>query len=247
MNEGRRYPHLSRAPILEALIDLRVEARAGMVVDELNPMHDALGGPAQYPEVIPRREGRVTFGASLNMAEQAVGFIYRAADQQRVIQAQLGGFSFSKLPPYHDWDDLVAGARAAWNVYAAVARPVRVTRIAVRTINRMPLPMPVGDLREWLRTIPDLPATVPQVVSELFTRLVLPMPDGQTRAILTQAVEPLPPEGTHCVVIFDIDVFREGDFPAAGEAVWEGLQQLRGLKNTFFFECLTPRALELFR
>jgi uncharacterized protein (TIGR04255 family) len=247
MNEASRYPHLSRAPILEALIDLRVEARAGMVLDELNPMHDALGGPGHYPEVISRRDARVTFGASLNMAEQAVGLMYRSADQRRVVQAQLGGFSFSRLPPYHDWDDLVAGARAAWNLYVGIARPVRVTRFAVRTINRMPLPMPVGDLREWLRTIPDLPTTVPQVVSELFSRIVLPMPDGQTRVILTQAVEPLPPGGTECVVIFDIDVFREGDFPTAGEAVWDGLSHLRGLKNTFFFECVTPRTLELFR
>jgi uncharacterized protein (TIGR04255 family) len=240
------HPHLSRAPILEALVDFRVEPDPAFVLESLKqPMHAALG-PELFPEVITQKHAMIQVGLGVSVAAQDdVGFLLRSADQLHAVQAQRGGFSFSRLRPYMDWEELVAGARAAWSCYVEIAKPRRVTRVAVRTINRMELPLPVGELRDWVRTIPDIPSKLPQGVSEVFARIVLPTRDGNM-VVLTEALEPTPLGVTHCVVILDIDVFRQAEF-SLGEAPWSALEPMRQLKNDFFFECVTPRTLELFR
>jgi len=221
-------------------------------LDDLKKVRDALGADT-YPEVHAQRTHTVnaTFGPgpeaepAVSTSEQT-GFLFKNAAQTFVVQAQRGGFTFSRLAPYKDWDDLIAGARVAWDKYVQVALPRCVTRIAVRTINQIQLPLPSGDLRDWIRIVPDMPSGLPQALSEMFLRFVVPVPEEQATAIITQAfpVTSLTPE--RLTVILDIDVFRQARV-AADDQVWAALNPLRRLKNNFFFECVTPQALELFK
>jgi len=240
------HPRLSRAPIIEALIDFRVEPDPTLRVPDLRQIQLALGTEA-FPEVAPQRQ--TTVQLSLDATSEAkqvqdVGYLLRGADGLHVVQVQHGGFTFSRLKPYADWNELLAGARDAWAKYVAIAKPRRVTRVAVRTINRLELPLPVGDLRDWVRTVPDIPSTLPQGISEMFCRMALPMRDGAV-VILTQALEPMPLGAERCGVILDIDVFRVAELSFSGDAPWAALAPMRQLKNDFFFECVTPRTLEL--
>jgi uncharacterized protein (TIGR04255 family) len=245
------HPNLPRAPIVEALIDFRVEADPTLVVEDLEKVRDALGVDA-YPEAHKQR----TVNATLQLEAEAepvsvssrdhIGFAFRSVDQLHVVQVQRGGFSFSRLAPYTNWDDLIAGANAAWGKYVQIAKPRRVTRIAVRTINRIELPRPTGDLREWIRIVPELPPSLPQSISEMFVRFVVPVPLEQAVVILTETLPAGQVTGDRLSAILDVDVFREAEFPI-DDRLWAALKPLRRVKNEFFFECLTPRALELFK
>lgn len=90
-----------------------------------------------------------------------------------------------------------------------------------------------------------MPPEFPQTVSGFLQRFMVYDQDSGATAILTQALEsfsisfPVP-------VILDIDVFREMQFSLDGGEVWEYLDELRGLKNRFFFGALTEEAMELY-
>ncbi len=245
------HPNLHRAPIVEALVDFRVEADPALAVEDLAQLQGALGLDA-YPDVRAQKQLSATLQPESETEPLSVtgrnhlGFALRSADQLHVVQAQRGGFTFSRLAPYIDWDHLVAGARAGWQAYVQVANPRRVTRIAVRTINRIDIPLPPGELRDWIRIVPDIPAALPQAIGEMFLRLVVPMAAEQATVILTHALQPAPLGAGHVVAILDIDVFREAEFTVADD-LWTALQPLRRVKNDFFFECITPRTLELFK
>ena len=51
------YPHLDRAPITEALVDLQVELSPNVTIETLARMHEALrdSSPAYPPFRLPRR------------------------------------------------------------------------------------------------------------------------------------------------------------------------------------------------
>lgn len=241
---------MPRAPIVEALVDFRVEADPALSVEDLKKLQDALGSDA-YPDAQAQKQVRATFQPESESEPVSVtgrdhlGFIFRSADQLHVVQAQRGGFTFSRLTPYVDWDQLISAARDAWEKYVDLAKPRRVTRIAVRTINRIEIPLPAGDLREWIKVVPDLPSALPQTVSEMFVRLVVPVPADRAMVIVTNALQPAQLGADRLQAILDIDVFRDAEFLVTDD-LWAALQPMRRLKNDFFFGCITPRTLELF-
>ncbi len=245
------HPNLRRAPITEALIDFRVEPDPALAVEDLRKLSEALGAEA-YPEVREQRAVNAMLqlesdSEPLSVSSQDhIGFALKSADQLRVVQAQRGGFTFSRLPPYANWEDLIGGARFAWEKYVQIAKPRRVTRLAVRTINRIDLPQPTGELREWIRIVPDIPAALPQSISEMFVRFVVPVPAEQAVVILTEVIPAFAANAGRLSAILDVDVFREAEFPV-DDGLWAALSPLRRVKNDFFFQCLTPRTLELFK
>jgi uncharacterized protein (TIGR04255 family) len=242
------HPHLPHAPIVEALIDFRVEADAGLQVDELNAIQVALGADS-FPEIKKQTQTTATFqfGAEPPSVskEDHIGFALQSADRLHVVQVQRGGFTFSRLRPYVDWDQLVGAAKGAWDQYVRIAKPRRVTRIAVRTLNRIELPIPTGDLRQWVRIVPDMPEGLPQSISEMFVRFVVPVPAEQAVVILTETLPVVPATEGRVAVILDLDVVCAAEFSVDG--VWAAVQPLRSIKNKFFFECVTPQTLDLFR
>ena len=248
MTERKKLPH---APILEALIDLRVEPRPDLEPQDLKALHEVLGTDA-FPEATKQS----AFTAAVQFEEDSppvsvsakdVGYLFRGADQPHAVQAQREGFAFSQLPPYVDWEELATQAKLRWGQYLKAARPKRVTRMAVRYINRIELPLPLVDFREWIPKFPDIPAPLPQAIAEMVLRMVVPVPSKEATAIVTLALEPWSEGKTHAGVIFDIDVFRVASVPTEGDDVWNALESLREIKNDFFFEYLTPKTLELFQ
>jgi len=243
--------HLQHAPIIEALIDFRVEPRPDLRVAEIKALHDVLGKDA-FPVLLEqaRLSGTLQLADEPSLTvnpKEPVGCLFRGADELHVLQAQLEGFAISRLPPYDNWESLIGQARIRWAQYAGAVRPRRITRVAVRYINRIELPLPLVDFREWLPTFTDIPAGLPQSIAEMFLRVVVPVPEVPAAAIITLGMEPGKEGDLHARIIFDIDVFRLGDFPVDGEDVWTALDLLRDVKNRFFFEYLSDKAIELFK
>src|SRR3989337_3834665 len=104
----------------------------------------------------------------------------------------------------------------------------------------MEFPLPMGDLKDYLVSPPDVPERLPQGISSYLMRMVLHDPDSGAQAVVTQAMEALP--SNKIPIILDIDVFAERQItpPAQGD-LWRELEKLRVLKNRIFFESITER------
>lgn len=243
------FPHLEKAPIVEGLIDLRVRLPKGFEPQKLKELHARIG--ERYPACLESSTFQTELefnperGAKHAFLRNVSGYRFESPDKRYVFQAQVGGFTLSRLKPYETWALLFAEAQQLWKDYVQVARPESITRVATRYINRLELP--VADLDDYLTAAPKVPSGLPQLVSEFFARVVVPEPRCGASVVLTQVLEPVDPTKGVAPVILDVDVFKEEVFAPESEAVWDLLSKFRGLKNEAFFGSITKRAEELFK
>jgi uncharacterized protein (TIGR04255 family) len=239
----RRY---GKAPITEAIIDLRVQHAPGVTVGDLLRCHEA--EKHNYPTRKDLKYGlghfevgpRVTASAT----SQHVGFICTSSDQKQIFQAKLDGFSMSRLAPYETWEPFRDEARRLWNVYRESVKPVRIERMAVRYINRLDIPGPKVELKDYLRTSPEIAPGLPQSLDGFFMQLQLPVDDIHGRLLVNETIiEPPTPEKV--AVVLDIDLFRTEDLPQEEPAIWQLFETLRQRKDEFFEACITDKAREL--
>ena len=245
MTPGTRYPH---APITEAVIDIQVTATVS--VDELAK---AIADEPGYlpPEKLLTGSGAMVFGpeekAFATAKAEQVGYLSRSADGLHIYQVRTNGFTFSRLAEYTSWMEISVEARRLWAKYRSIANPTRITRIALRYINRLDIPLPVQDFSFYLRTAPQLSSDLPQGLSGYFMQLQLPMPELQGTCIINQTIiEPPVKPGTAAVVL-DIDVFRATEVTTDESQLWAQLGQLRDSKNRVFEACITDEARRLFK
>ncbi len=239
------WPHLTKAPIVEGLIDIRVERSSALTLDALKAACDELAADFPSREVLSKYTGQFSFspesGTSFSaQAPAPVGVMLKSTDQKWVAQFRLDGFTLSRLKPYTSWDELRARAMELWGKYNVVAQPMKIVRLACRFINRIPLP-PGKSFEKTFMTTFSIPASLPQAVAGYLLRVVIPFEKEQCLAIVTETLQ----ENSHDC-IFDLDAFSETPEGTSETDAWVKLDQLRGVKNRLFFEGLTPEALKEF-
>jgi len=240
------WPRLSKAPIVEGLIDIRVERSAGVTFDILKAACDELAAD------FPSRQDRRMFVTQLNFSPEAGptsqttddgpdGVILRSADEKWVVQFRLDGFTVSRLHPYGTWDELKGKASALWPKYMEAAKPIKVVRIASRFINRVQLPIGESFEKTFLTNFVIGPS-LPQSVAGYLLRVVIPFEEQNAMAIVTQSLE-----GNTTDCVFDLDAFSEQPQGIAENEMWRKFDALREVKNGLFFGSITEAALERFK
>jgi uncharacterized protein (TIGR04255 family) len=236
-----------RAPITEALIDIRVQIPEGLDTVALERVHDRVKD--QYPN--KRRkfsiEGRISarqeVGASAS--QKLLGFAFVSEDAKQVFQARLDGFTFSRLWPYGTWNELRDEAQRLWGIYKTATNPLKITRVAVRYINQIDIPQSQIDYKDYFRTSPEVSPDLPQGLSAFFMQLQFPQEDFGGVLVLTQTA--IPPSGPSTTsVLLDLDAFKDGTDITSDDEAWAVLETLRNCKNKFFEACITDKARQLF-
>jgi uncharacterized protein (TIGR04255 family) len=115
----------------------------------------------------------------------------------------------------------------------------------VRYINRIDIPLPLNDFKDYLRTVPEVSPDLPQGLSGYLMQLVMPLED-KAIAVITETLIP-PPSPNFISIVLDIDVSVPDIMPSDSNVIWETLEKLRGKKNLVFNACLTAKAKELFK
>jgi len=249
--EPRSYP---RAPITEAIIDFQISPAAGCGQDGLATIVKTF--LADYPEVNERFRGSLIVefpvgeggGTPVEASPRSSvqGFVAFSAGKERAFQARLDGFSASKLAPYKTWEDFRDEARRLWLGYKQVTNPGFIRRIGLRYINRIDVPLPCTDIKEFVRTTVEVSPQLPQAVTHFYMQLHLPQPDLNANCIINSA---LLPRSTlmFLPVLFDIDLVRETNVPQDEIEIWELLDKMRTRKNEIFEGSITDRARSLFQ
>jgi len=244
MVPGTRYPH---APITEAVIDIQCTGGLGLVaLEKVNAQE--LNYPSTNQLITAR--GQMSLGpdasATASARSEAVGFLHRSEDGLQIYQARVNGFTFSRLAEYTSWSEVSREARRLWDKYRELSAPDCVSRIALRYINRLDIPLPLDDFSRYLRTAPQLSDDLPQGLSGYFMQLHVPLSDARTTCVITETIiEPSKPNTV--AVVLDIDVFRTSELPQDDALLWEQMEQLRREKNRIFEACITDEMRRLFQ
>lgn len=236
--------HLDSPPILEALVDFRVVLPADIDLPQLATFQEAIrsGYPERQDRLVWTGELTLAPGVKVTGSEPLIrGYLFKSNDLPHVVQASLDGYTFSRIRPYDSWEQMRKEAVALWKHYIAIAKPLKVTRIALRYINRIELPSNVQHISDYFLTYPVLAPKIPQLMSELYMRMVLP-DQGSRQAIVTISTDPTVLDKV--VIIFDVDVFQAGDFEIDNDTIWDAVDKLRALKNRIFFGSLTDAVLK---
>src|SRR5438874_6884893 len=72
------------------------------------------------------------------------------------------------------------------------------------TINRIEIPLPMRDFKDYILTIPEIAPGLPQGLANFFMRLIIPVPAMNAIAIVTEAFDPTAASSSVLPFIFDI-------------------------------------------
>lgn len=245
------WPHLPKAPITEAVMEVKVALPAGTQTKTISDIQNKIR--EDYPSRKKRMawEGQFTVSlgdtsaSSASQQHKCIGYLFSSKDGLRVMQARLDGFAFSWLKPYPTWEEFSSEARRLWEIYKQAMKPVQGTRLGLRYLNRIEIPHKDVTLGDWVHTGLRIPPELPQTLAGFFVRMGMPFENPRAVAMITQTVEvtsspPIP-------LIFDIDVFNEEPRSVDTDDLWRQIDGFREIKNEVFFKSVTEKCLELFR
>jgi len=239
-------------PIAEAVLDIRVNLPKDVNLDILASFQE------QIKDQFPIKKDQYSWQGGLQIKAGSApevmtssggmnGFLFHSSDNKKIVQARLDGFAFNKLKPYSNWDVFSREAKYYWEAYRTLAKPTNVIRVALRYINRIEIPMPFKDFKEYILTVPDLAPGLPQELSGFFTQLVVPKPEIQATALILETMDKIDEGRKVLPFIFDIDVSCNNLFEPSSTEIWDKFEQLRGFKNQIFVNSVTAKAKELFQ
>jgi uncharacterized protein (TIGR04255 family) len=247
------FEHLPRAPIVEAVIEIRAPAEAPWT--EPAVMAELRAHLPDYPAVDSHRafhhELRVGPGQEPQQTLRDLGWRglrFQSADGLQVAQFNRDGFIFSRLQPYQSWEQFNCEGLRLWESYAALAQPSEVQRLGLRFINRIALPPQEVRFVDYIRPHAQPPQGLDLPFQGFFHHDVLAVPGHAYAINVIRTVQPPQEPGSEgMAVILDIDVYVAQPFKPSRAELDHRLAEMRWLKNKVFFGSVTKKALKGFR
>ena len=248
-NRKTKYINFPNAPIIEAILDIYVKLPSEVSINDLEGFHEYV------KEDFPEKQSRILQAVNFNISPEGVkssqssgepdGYLFKSAVQNKIVQARKDGFSFNKLKPYENWRAFRSEARKLWGIYLKITRPLEITRIALRYINRIEIPLPIKDFKDYILTNIEVAPGLPQGIESFFMQLVILKPEIFAKAIIIQTMEN--PANNKLPIIFDINVSREATLKFNKTEIWGEFEKLHVFKNDIFLNSLTKKSKELFK
>jgi len=245
----------SRPPVLEALIDIRIEPLPIESLPVLENLHEKFSH--NYPGEKPRYQWEADIKLSENeliaspKTQGPFGYRFESINRERLIQVRRDGFTLNQLKPdpnekWPGWDILREEAKKGWNLFLEAFPAPKVTRIGIRYINQIVIPGEPVNLDEYLTAGPKIPSGLPQTLENFFNRVEFMNSEPGAKVLITQALSPKPWQGKVTITL-DIDIFRENPKDMDDKSLWQTLDQFRILKNKIFLQSIKKKTKDLFK
>ena len=241
--------HLNKPPITEALFDVKAILPKNVNIETLLQAHEK--EKAKYPI----REVKAKWEASFQFkpGEAAIvnqkggtpqGYMMFSSDRKKIFQARLDGFTYNQLATYESWDKFAGEAYRLLDIYMKIAKPISITRLALRFINKIEIPLPISDITEYLNTIPHGIVTMGGKKIKYFMNLLMNDKDTNNESIFTNVIEE-PASSNIIRIIIDIDTYRSVELKSEDQ-IDKIILSLREYKNKIFFNTITDKTKQLF-
>ncbi|HTV48909.1 MAG TPA: TIGR04255 family protein [Phycisphaerae bacterium] len=241
MSETKRYKN---APVVEALINVSIPAPDAASPPPLDQFLAGIGQSYKLFAALGNNQLQVTPQPGqydVHLQIKHTGWSYLANDGKFALQVRPDGISLSRLTPYENWEALRDEFIKIWNDYQTKMNVKAITKIEVRYINRFEFPLPMGDLKDYLLTVPEIAKGLPQAMAGFLMQVMLAYPDIESWLTLNETI--LPPHREDGVsIMLDIDLFREKEIPID---FFDLLESLRRRKNEVFEACITDKTRRL--
>ncbi len=242
-----QFPHLSKAPIVEAALEVRVVPITKW--DENALTHELKSRLTDYPNAEPLRLAKFEVKRDRPAEPRVedfgcVGLKLPSANKLHIAQFNKESFVFSRLRPYEDWDQFRGEALRLWKVYCELLNPCQITRIGLRFINRIAIRGDSVQLGDYYRYPPTSPKELDWPLAGYLHHEVMQVPETEFSVNVIKTVQNAHGETG---LILDIDVFWQDPKNQSKYSevfLLESLESMRWVKNKVFFSSLTDTAVE---
>lgn len=246
------FPHLSRAPITEALLTFQANAAAHWGEENMLSRLKALW--PNHPDPQELQQVNMQFSAKSGeqprqdtMSAQILGWIFRSETEHIAHQVRRDGYTFSRLKPYEDWESFEMAAKENWQKVSEILEPAPLHSVAARFINLLEIPTAKFKWKRYFTTQPPCPAGLKWQFQGFVQQAVYAVPDSECTVQVTfsPSFSAAPKETS--IFMLDIDVSLKQSLPSSGKSVDEVLDEMHLRKNQAFFGMLTKEAIALYR
>jgi len=247
-NLDEQFPHLSKAPIVEAVLQVNARATSEWSEEIVIPriQREVGGGVALVPE--KAAQGTIKFDPvgfhNLGTSSYWQGVRIDPGEHPEIIRFARDFFSYSRLAPYEHWAAFLRRAMHFLDIHIRVAQPGVAQRIGLRFVNRVAM-SPSLDLEDYLVDPPRDASGLDLPISAFLYHTSYVTPNypyavslGRTVQQTTAAVVQPP------ALIIDLDVSTVVPSSCDRKSIEGHLHPMRWLKNKVFFGIITRNLLE---
>ncbi|WP_375476528.1 TIGR04255 family protein [uncultured Nostoc sp.] len=205
------------------------------------------GEPQQQNSIATEfKFGQMPANAEITVTQELNKLLFPSADARKLVGVGPDTLSIHSLRPYEGWDEFSHRIDQAFQFYLEVAKPVGVTRIALRYINQIVISVDEAvELSEYFNVYPQLPDGVPSKISRFVTRTESIYEDIPIRLVIILS-DGTAPSG-QVVFILDLEVSQNWtEKPLSLKEVLSNLHELKSREGQVFESLITDRTRELF-
>jgi len=249
INTGEHFQHLSKAPIGEAILEIRANPSVAWDEDKISSiLKEEL---KNYPHSDSQRGVEQLLQLGLDKPAQAkmkdlgwLGLTFKTEDNLQVAKFHKNSFSFSRLQPYTEWQHFSEEALKLWELYKRIAQPAEIQRLGLRYINRFALPSQVS-LDEYFRMPMPTHIGLELPFVNFFHQDTFSVTGHDYAVNVIRATQPVGAGQTRdFYLILDIDVFTMEPIDLVPERIAKRLSEMRWVKNKIFFGSISPSFIE---
>jgi len=229
-------PHLAQKDVENIVEGIDKDFRRFAVIEAGSVSIDAVSGET--------RSGKQWAGARYKKGENiflAVQNILPSKESKGVV------FSFNITPPYVSWEMFSSELLSALNSFVEQTRAMELSRIGVRTIDRLKVPSKPVSVNAILTTVlPDIKGLSAGKIHDFYLRDTVYYEQYDLFVTTVRSTMPTG-EGEPPEIILDTDVFSPVNAIFSKEWLNEILHRIHALRDAVFFGSVAEKYLEAYK
>jgi uncharacterized protein (TIGR04255 family) len=248
-NLDEDFPYLSKAPIVEAVLQINTRATADWTEQRVSTELSKEFGDGIQMQSIQTSEAKFQASPMVGIEKADfhsswTGFRIPLAEKPEIISFTRDFFSYSRLQPYERWSRFLERAIALLRTHIRIAKPGDAQRIGLRFVNRIEMTSSLN-LEDYFVDPPKDLTGFELPLSSFVYQAIFQVPSHpysiRVSRTLEQTATPLknPP-----ALLLDLDVFTFETISMNPQLIEEHLRRMRWLKNKVFFGTITTKLKE---
>jgi len=250
--ETKKYPTLSKTPILVAILEIVFKSDESVKIESLRPLKGIFKQdfPNQLENKLTELQLRPDLDKTfLSLKDKGTnGFVFASETKKRDFTISTVSYNFKQHGKYSTWEEFKREALDIWIKCIPIVCPKTVSRISIRYLNSIEIDSNnelVKAEKLFNTYIVNSGGGSQKPISNYFVRYTNPELEDNITVHFAQELK-IGASGSLPFII-DIDVLFNNEMEYDYEKLSKILDQLRIIKNDYFFDNLTDFTLDLIK